>query len=185
MDKESVIYLLRDTLIVFTILVILPTVIAGTWPPYVSITSGSMIPNIYAGDLVVIFDSDRSHPGTSPHKEVATVKDNNINTFNRAGNVIVYRPNGSNRQTSIIHRAAFWVEEGENWYKKANKSNIRANSCSSLSNCPSPSSGYITIGDNNRIYDQAAGLSSTVKPQWIIGVAKLRIPHVGWISVYS
>jgi signal peptidase len=46
-----------------------------------------------------------------------------------------------------------------------------------------PNSGFVTQGDNNYLYDQAAGIcpNAPVKPEWIMGVAKFRIPLLGYV----
>jgi signal peptidase len=50
-----------------------------------------------------------------------------------------------------------------------------------------PHAGYITKGDNgktNPSYDQQGGISynQPVKKEWIIGVAKVRDPYLGYLS---
>ncbi len=44
-------------------------------------------------------------------------------------------------------------------------------------------SGFITLGDNNRLTDQADGLSGLVKPGWVLGVARGMIPWVGALKL--
>ncbi len=94
--------------------------ICGTWPAVVTIESGSMIPNMNIGDLVVVVDKDR-------FGELRTW-DNGIQSgykkFGDYGDVIIYRPNGItdmwasvgllpfSKQHPIIHRAMTWTEAG-------------------------------------------------------------------------
>jgi signal peptidase len=51
-----------------------------------------------------------------------------------------------------------------------------------------PHAGYITKGDNevtNRYYDQQGQVSYMlpVKEEWVIGVAKYRIPYIGYLRL--
>jgi len=107
--------------------------------------------------------------------------------FNRPGDVIVYNRDGSNRYTPVIHRAMLWVEDGENWYDRADPDAVgSADNCAALRNCPAPHAGFITKGDNDRTnarYDQVSGLSAPVKPGWVIGRAEIRIPYLGEIRL--
>jgi signal peptidase len=95
--------------------------ICGTWPAVVTIESGSMIPNMNIGDLVVVVQEDR-------FGELRTWDDGNISgnrKFNDYGDVIIYRPNGItdmwasvgllpfSKQHPIIHRAMTWVPAGD------------------------------------------------------------------------
>jgi len=111
---------------------------------------------------------------------------NDYRKFGGTGDVVVYEPNGNARQTPIIHRAHFWVDAGENWYDRADQSIVDADSCDELRNCPAPHAGFITKGDNqatNDYYDQARGISSPVKPEWVRGTAEYRIPYLGWVRL--
>jgi signal peptidase len=161
--------------------------ISGVWPPMVAVESGSMEPRMERGDLVFVMDQDRFKPG-------ASVMDTGIATYHSSqeagyekfgdyGDVIIYRQDGSQRETPIIHRARFWVNESENWYDKANESFVNGDDCASTTNCPAPHSGFITKGDNNDQYDQVSGISGPVKPEWIKGTAELRIPWLGHVRL--
>ena len=135
----------------------------GGWPPLVSITSESMIPHLEKGDLVLIQSLSRG--------DVRTYEDNgsNYTSFGEAGDVIVYRPYGSANATPVIHRAIRWVEQGQPMWKGGTSA---------------PWSGYVTLGDNNAgIYDQEADISfdAPVKKEWVIGIARYRIPLMGYI----
>jgi signal peptidase len=105
--------------------------------------------------------------------------------------VIVYNPDGRTDTTPIIHRAMFWVEEGENWYDKADKQSIgRYSACGNstgeaLPNCPAPHAGFITKGDANGRYDQVDQLSDPVRPAWVVGTAEVRIPLLGCLRLRS
>jgi signal peptidase len=95
--------------------------ICGTWPAVVTIESGSMIPNMNIGDLVVVVQKDR-------FGELRTWDDGKISGYKKFGDygdVVIYRPNGItdlwaqvgllpfSQQHPIIHRAITWIEAGE------------------------------------------------------------------------
>ncbi len=44
---------------------------------------------------------------------------------------------------------------------------------------PAPHEGYITKGDNNLYPDQSGLRIEPVKPEWVICVARVRIPYLG------
>lgn len=161
--------------------------ISGVWPPMVAVESGSMEPRMERGDLVFVMDDDRFEPDVSIGETgIATYRsslESGYKKFGTYGDVIIYRQDGSQRSTPIIHRARFWVNESENWYTKANESFLDGNSCESIANCPAPHDGFVTKGDNNNRYDQVSGISSPVKPGWIKGTAELRIPWLGHVRL--
>jgi len=172
--------------------------ISGLWPPLVAIESGSMEPHMYKGDLVFVVDNGRFAPDGN-HEGVVTYRQGNPElegagaddalegywSFGNHGNVIVFEPDGQ-EGTPIIHRAHIYVEEDENWYDEANPEYIgSADSCEELTNCPADYDGYITKGDNNPRYDQVGPnpRSDVVKPEWVQGVAKVRVPWLGCIRL--
>ena len=149
--------------------------VAGTWPPVVSVLSGSMEPNINEGELVFITSPEKTSTSEA-HGATGVVplqEADQFRSFGMKGHVVVYYPDGKRMETPIIHRAHIWVNEGENWYDDANKDYVgEAQNCEQLPNCPAPNKGFITKGDANGQYDQVAGFSRPVKPDWIKGVAK-------------
>lgn len=164
--------------------------ISGVWPPMVAIESGSMEPNMDVNDLVFVMETDRFQPEAA-HNEtgVVTARDGRAADYRRfggPGDVIVFAPSGDGGQTPIIHRAMFWVEEGENWVAAANDSYLgAATTCDApklRDVCPAPHDGFITKGDNNPVYDQDQG-SVPVKPEWVVGTAEMRIPGLGWLRL--
>lgn len=191
-DSGPVMYvreILSSALIVIGIGLLL-FAISGVWPPMVAVQSGSMQPHMTRGDLVfVVHESRFAGNGAVAGTGIVTYRqgvDGDYQKFGAPGDVIVYHPNGATGPDPIIHRAHFYVEEGENWYDRANPDYIRAEDCEELRNCPAPHSGFITKGDNprtNRYYDQAEGMSRPVKPEWIQGKAMVRIPFLGWIRL--
>lgn len=162
--------------------------ISGVWPPMVAIESGSMEPHMSRHDLVFITGPDRfAHDaaiegtGVVPHDIAAT---EGYQKFGDYGDVIVFQPNGNGDRVPIIHRAHLWVEDGENWYDRADEEYIgSASNCNQLSNCPAPHAGFITLGDANGAYDQVDQRSEPVRPDWIIGTANVKIPYLGWIRL--
>jgi signal peptidase len=99
---------------------ILLYLICGTWPAVVTIESGSMIPHMNIGDLVVVVQKDR-------FGELQTWDDgvkSGYKKFGDYGDVIIYRPNGItdmwasvgllplSKQHPIIHRAMTWTDAG-------------------------------------------------------------------------
>jgi signal peptidase len=159
--------------------------VSGAWPPLVAVESGSMAPHLQKGDLVFVADPGR----VSPENEIADTgvvtaagaRDADHRSFDGYGSVVVYEhPRVDLR---IVHRARFWVDAGENWYGRANPEYLRADSCRELANCPAPHAGFITKGDANSRYDQAAGFTGPVRPESIHGVARARVPHLGRVRM--
>nr|WP_229770576.1 MULTISPECIES: S26 family signal peptidase [unclassified Halorhabdus] len=169
---------------------------SGVWPPLVAIESGSMNPHMQKGDLVFVMEEQR-FPGPGAERESGVVSaaagaETGYRMFGEYGDVIVYQPNGDQGETPIIHRAMFWVEDGENWYDRADPDyRGNADNCEELNYCPAPHAGFITKGDNpvtNDLYDQVMGgngLSEPVKPAWIMGTAEKRIPWLGQVRLLS
>ena len=141
----------------------------GRFSPMVAVESGSMMPHIQIGDFIFVESVDRT--------KIITYNEGrkmSYSSFDEYGDVILYKPHGKEGVTPIIHRAMYYVEEGEPM----------------LSRGPSaPFAGYITKGDNpktNTIYDQQGSISPQipVKPEWVIGVARFdSIPLVGCVSM--
>lgn len=164
--------------------------VSGVWPPMVAVESGSMEPHLYRGDLVFVMDEHRLAPnqavGDTGIVTEAVGAETGYERFGDDGDVIVYTPFGSDTSTPVIHRAHFYVEEGENWYDRADPAFVDAGSCDELRFCPAPYDGFITKGDNNATndyYDQARGISTPVKSEWIRGRAVLRVPWLGWVRL--
>ncbi len=162
------------TLIVVGIIAVGGYLLSGTWPFMVAIESGSMEPHMNVGDVVFLVSPEK--------KEIITyVKGMEIGykKFGEFGDVIVYKPNGNNGKTPIIHRAIAYVNKGEYIpiLVKRGDSLILVKS-----RFKAKSSGYITQGDANPIPDQLAGVEP-VKKDWIVGVAVFRIPYIGYLRV--
>jgi len=127
----------------------------------VSVTSESMSPHLEKGDLVFIQSLSRGDVRTCEGSESS-----NYTSFGKAGDVIVYWPGGNHNATPVIHRAIRWVNQSEPMWPGGSAA---------------PWPGYITLGDNN--YDQESSISfaSPVKKEWVIGIARYRIPFVGYL----
>ncbi|SFR86000.1 signal peptidase, endoplasmic reticulum-type [Halomicrobium zhouii] len=165
--------------------------ISGVWPPMVAVESESMAPHMAVGDLVFVMDEAR-FPGDGAHGETGVVTarsgaETGYATFGGSGDVVVFAPDGNDDATPVIHRAMFWVADGENWYDEANPEFVGdADSCVELRNCPAPHAGFVTKGDNARTnpgYDQAQGMFAPVRPEWIVGTAEARLPWLGCLRL--
>ncbi len=162
--------------------------VSGVWPPMVAVESGSMEPNMEVGDLVFVTEPGRFAPDAADN-DIGVVtyeagQEAEYRSFNEYGSVVIFQPPG--RQASpIIHRAMFHVEEGENWYDRADERYHGASDCEELRHCPAPRDGFITLGDDNREYDQANGLAEPVAEEWITGVARLRVPYLGYVRLIT
>src|SRR5512139_2339260 len=99
--------LFRDVLFVIAFVVVFSSVshiALGLWTPMVAVESGSMIPHIQIGDIIIVESADR--------KEVITYtegKQKNYRSFDDYGDVILYKPYGREDATPIIHRAMYFV----------------------------------------------------------------------------
>lgn len=156
---------LISILLLIGLFLILSQIIFGMWTPMVAVESGSMEPNLNVGDIVFIQSIDRV--------EIETKYDENYQSFNEYGHIILYKPFGKEEKTPIIHRAMYHVEKGEPMWENGPEA---------------PHNGYITKGDNpitNRHLDQQGSISynEPIKEEWIIGVAKYRIPYIGHIRL--
>ncbi|WP_440005850.1 S26 family signal peptidase [Halomicrococcus sp. SG-WS-1] len=180
---------LRRVAPVAVVLVVLAT--AGVRPPTYAVVSGSMAPNVEVGDAVVVVDEEYTRPRGS-RDGVVTVRagrGTGYRSLGGYGDVILFAPDGRADGLPVVHRARFWVEEGENWYDEARPAFVAADDCRELRNCPAPHAGFVTKGDANGHYDQATGLSEPVRPRWVRGVVVARVPEAGrpvvWYRRYS
>jgi len=177
----------------------------GQFPhtPMVVVTSSSMmhdnepfgrIGTIDPGDLVLVKKVYSRHDiitrgdPENPHTKHRTYGD--------YGDVIIYYPDGDHAKTPIIHRAICWIQKNDDGTYDVDEFNvhgaesidlIKMGLASSYRSCcrnykPSHS-GFITKGDNNPECDQAAGLSSPVKVEWIVGKARGELPWFGLIKL--
>ncbi|SFC20785.1 signal peptidase, endoplasmic reticulum-type [Halobiforma haloterrestris] len=191
-DDEPAV-LVRDVLssvAIVAVIGLLLFAVSGVWPPLVAVESGSMEPNMERGDLIFVVDEDRFVGDDSVGDTGVVTLENgqgDYEKFGQAGDVIVFRPDGSERQTPVIHRAHFWVEEGENWIEtKANEEFVGDVTCEEVRTCPARYDGFVTKGDANAGYDQYRGGARTdvVKPEWITGKATFRIPWLGHVRLF-
>ncbi|MCG7850462.1 MAG: S26 family signal peptidase [ANME-2 cluster archaeon] len=160
--------LTRDLLFIgcmILLIMLVSQITLGTPRPAVAVESGSMLPNIGIGDVVLIQAFDRTEIISHTQGSLSGYK-----SFDEYGDVILYHKFGDTTYTPIIHRAMYWVDEGEPMWNGGPAA---------------PHAGYITKGDNNRDIDQAASTSfhQPVREEWIIGVARWHIPWVGYLSL--
>lgn len=168
---------------IIAILVVVVFGLSGVWPPFVAIESGSMEPHMSAGDLVFLVEGDRyaGDDGVADTGLVTLEHGEEIGhlAFGKPGHVVVFNQ-GEDTEVSIIHRLHLYVEEGENWFDRANPEYIDgADDCDELSNCPAPHDGFITKGDDNPAYDQVNNHMEVIKPEWVEGRAAFRLPYLG------
>ena len=153
---------LVEALVIVVLIVSVAYAATGSWHIGFAVESGSMEPNMQVGDLIFV---------QAPHRTTITTYEEgqqlDYTTFNNYGNVIIYRPNGRMDATPIIHRAMYWVEQGG----------------AMPNGKPVPHAGYITKGDNNSGYDQPMLGVEPVKPEWVVAVAKARVPYLGYPSL--
>lgn len=184
--SSSIAYEILMGIAIAIVIILLLFTISGTWPPFVAITSNSMEPHMSTGDLVFVVEQNQSFLNLVHDTGIVTYTEGletNYRSYGTYGEVIVFHLDSSKQNTPIIHRAMLWVEEGENWYDRANKQYVGdASNCSELPNCPAPNDGFITKGDANSIYDQAANISKPVESARIKGTAEIRIPWLGWFQ---
>ncbi|WP_225334458.1 S26 family signal peptidase [Halomicrobium urmianum] len=185
-SENTVAQIARDVAVaVGTVVGLLLFATSGVWPPLVAVESGSMEPHLQRGDVVYVSEPGRYAPGDGVRGTgVVTLEaagETGYQSIQRPGSVVVYERPGATG-SPIIHRAVFWVEEGENWYDEADSDHLRADGCRELANCPAPNAGFVTKGDANGFYDQAAGVRP-VRPEWIRGTAHGRVPHLGRIRL--
>jgi len=61
----------------------------------------------------------------------------------------------------------FYVEEGDEYTTIEGDTEV------------APHDGFVTKGDANERYDQEQGLSTVVRPEWVEGKARYRVPIIG------
>ncbi|MDJ1432755.1 S26 family signal peptidase [Halostagnicola sp. A-GB9-2] len=192
---DGTVLIVRDVLTSVAIVAIIGLIlfgISGIWPPLVAVESGSMDPNMKEGDLVFVVDDDR-FVGDNPVDGTGVVtlengQESGHDKFGMHGDVVVFQPGGSATETPVIHRAHFWVDEGDDWVAQADPDIIGEDvTCDDVQTCPAEHEGFITKGDNNAGYDQQANAGtrsdSIVHPEWVTGKASFRIPWLGNIRL--
>lgn len=152
------------------------------------------------GDLILVKDVDRP-------SDVGTLAGDGKSRYGKAGDVVVYRPDGSAARTPVIHRALFWLEvnaDGTFTIEELGLSHVdnldqaavrelglaagyadslRDSRLDPVCGPVGPArSGFITRGDNNPAADQGAHGGITlcpVKLEWVLGAARGEIPWLG------
>ena len=190
-DNDGALMWIREMLSSVAIVLVLGLLLfglSGVWPPMVAVESPSMEPNMNTGDLVFVTEPGRFAPDVASNDiGVVTYEEGvatDYRTFGSYGSVIIFQP-PSRTASPIIHRAMFHVEEGENWYERADSQYHSAANCEELQHCPAPHGGFITLGDNNGRYDQASGLAEPIRAEWVGGVARVRVPYLGYVRLIA
>lgn len=152
------------------------------------------------GDLILVKDIDRP-------SDVGTLAGGDKGHYGKAGDVVVYRPDGNAARTPVIHRALFWLQVnddgtfsiddlGLSHVTSLDQEEVRALGLmpgyadtlrdprfDSLCGPVGPArSGFITRGDNNPAADQSThgGIAvCPVKLDFILGKARGEIPWLG------
>ncbi len=192
-DETAVVYT-RDLVSSVGLVVLIALVlfaVSGVWPPLVAVESGSMEPNMERGDMIFVVADDRFvGDGNVDGTGVVTYEggaETGHMTFGDPGDVIIFRPDGSETATPVIHRAHMWVEADENWVEGADPFLTNGLSCAEVTTCPAQHDGFITHGDANGGYDQLSmedgARTDVVKPEWVEGKAQYRIPWLGHIRL--
>ncbi|MFC7324434.1 S26 family signal peptidase [Halorubrum rutilum] len=151
--------------------------VAGAWPPFVAVESGSMEPAVERGDLVVVTATDRfPWGGLVGHAEPGAPT-----RLGDRGDVVVFEPPDAGTRP-ILHRIAFPVSAGEDWTDRADPALLDGD-CDDIAACPAPRDGYVTYGDANGEYDQSAGIAPVVREEWISAKALVSAPDLGWFRV--
>ncbi len=169
--------------IIFVIVVVgaislISQIALGLWTPMVAVESGSMVPNLNIGDIIVVQGASRTDIVTWDDAEKTGYK-----AFNNPGDVILYRPYGKeslnlidqakalfgigyppDKATPIIHRALRYVEKGTPMWDGGPAA---------------PFSGYITKGDHNDVIDQDAGRIYGIANSTYIQIHESEIAQVG------
>jgi signal peptidase len=156
----------RDVLSALAVIAVISLALymyAGVWPPLVSVSGTSMYPHMKDGDLILVQGIDYSKIVTYEAGEAG-----NYSTFGNYGDVIVYQPFGRKDMTPVIHRAMYTANTSDPMWQGS---------------VDAPNGGFVTKGDNNFLFDQSSGVcpNTPVKPEWVLGVAKLRIPYLGYV----
>ncbi len=193
-SQDGTVVLVRDfvtSVAVVALIGLLLFAISGLWPPLVAVESGSMEPNMYKGDLIFLVDTDRFVGDDAIDGTGVVTADrgeaNGYESFGQTGDVIVFQRNEADGGTPIIHRAHFWVEEGEDWIEsQADDAIVGDTTCDEVRTCPAAHDGFVTKGDNNQGYDQIQGEIQTdvIRPEWISGKAQYRIPWLGHVRLF-
>jgi signal peptidase len=158
--------------VVLLALLLLALGAATSWPPHV-VTGDSMAPNLVRGDLVFVepLDAERS---AEVRERVVTVVEGERRGYERFGgygDVIVFRPNASWDRGPLLHRAVRWIEAGETWQG--------GNTTYTASHA-----GYLTDADGHPVYDQRYRARDVVRPRWVSGVARYRLPWLGRLGLW-
>ena len=116
--------------VVVGVISIISQLVLGLWTPMVAVESGSMVPNLNIGDIIVVQGATRTQ--VIPWEDA---EKSGYEAFNKPGDVILYRPYGkeslnlldqlkmllgispgNDKATPIIHRALRLVQKGDHMW---------------------------------------------------------------------
>ena len=191
----------------------------GLWPPLVVVESESMMHSednisyigvIDTGDLVLVKSVDSV-------SDIETYMDGYTSghrTYGDYGDVVIYKVNGNDVGTPIIHRAIVYLEanaDGDSFRCEALKdindgkwsTSNPTDTCDHLTSTLRiyevgfqsetvtidttrlvVSSGFITKGDHNDNTDQSLSRNTPVKLSWVVGKARGEIPWFGLLKLW-
>lgn len=214
-SDNTKISLLRDVLVaffaVFIVLLLLWTY-TGQWfaAPMVAIESGSMehpnspfgrLGTIDAGDMVLV-QKIHSRNDIVTYGQAKNAQDKNSYFYGNWGDVVIYKPDGDETVSQIIHRAMCWVDvyndngkytytiEAFDIHNATSFTIPELNLYNFKPDYPYVSeqwthSGYLTKGDNNNVVDQVTTIcKQPVQITWISGKARSEIPWIGTINLF-
>jgi signal peptidase I len=95
----------------------------GNWPPLVVVQSGSMEHSEEASSVGVIDTGDLVFVKKMGDVPIVPYYDGNKTghrTYSSYGDVIIFRPNGNEERTAIIHRAVIWIKFNDTRYDPDN-----------------------------------------------------------------
>ncbi len=119
-ESKSFLFDFIGAMIVLLIIIGALYTYTGNWPPLVVVQSGSMQHSVEESSIGVIDTGDlvfvkRFAEDEAPITYVEGVERDH-RTYSSYGDVIIFRPNGNESRTAIIHRSVVWLEFNSTTY---------------------------------------------------------------------
>ncbi|MGA1792352.1 MAG: S26 family signal peptidase [Thermoplasmatota archaeon] len=119
-ESRSFIFDFIGALIVLLIIIGALYTYTGNWPPLVVVQSGSMQHSDETSSLGVIDTGDLVFVKKLGEDELPVTYvqgvESGYRSYNSYGDVIIFRPNGNDTRTAIIHRAVIWIQFNSSSY---------------------------------------------------------------------